>query len=383
MLGRPEARLGRLCIVQHKPATQSESFIRAHLERLPAQVRRLQVQGLPQLIDDEHALLDGGRLGRAARAVRSRLGGVSRARMAHEATVSFFRSAGIDAVLAEYGMNGVAVMDACREADVPLVVHFHGHDAFRRSILEGVGRRYPEMFEKAAAIVVVSEAMRRQVLNLGAPPEKVHLNVYGVDVERFAVTDAGANDPRVLAVGRFVDKKAPHLTLEAFRRARQHCPAARLRMVGDGYLLDSCRRLAKATGLGSCVEFPGNQPHDAVAREMQSARMLVQHSVTADDGDSEGTPNAILEAGACGLPVVSTRHAGIPDVVEEGVTGFLVDENDVAGMAEAMVRLLDDAELATRMGDAAQAHVRRERSMDKSIAGLWSIIESAMGAAAT
>jgi glycosyltransferase involved in cell wall biosynthesis len=111
---------------------------------------------------------------------------------------------------------------------------------------------------------------------------------------------------------------------------------------------------------------------------MQKARAFVQHSVTAHDGDAEGTPNAVLEAGASGLPVVATRHAGIKDSVIEMKTGLLVDEGDIDGMAQHMIRLAKDSALAASLGKAARERILTEYSMDKSIQNLWAIIDSTL-----
>ena len=110
---------------------------------------------------------------------------------------------------------------------------------------------------------------------------------------------------------------------------------------------------------------------------MRQARAFVQHSVVAIDGDSEGTPVAILEAGAAGLPVVATRHGGIPDVVVPGETGLLIREGDVCAMAECMARLAADPELAARLGSAARSRIRAEFSMDKSLSSLFQILDDA------
>jgi glycosyltransferase involved in cell wall biosynthesis len=115
---------------------------------------------------------------------------------------------------------------------------------------------------------------------------------------------------------------------------------------------------------------------------MQHARCVVQHSVVAPSGDSEGTPLTILEAGATGLPVVSTRHAGIPDVVIEGATGFLVDEHDEESMAQHMIRLAQDPDLAGVMGRAARAHIQKNFSKARRLASLWAIIESCINRSA-
>jgi colanic acid/amylovoran biosynthesis glycosyltransferase len=104
--------------------------------------------------------------------------------------------------------------------------------------------------------------------------------------------------------------------------------------------------------------------------------------VVAADGDSEGMPVSILEASAAGLPVVSTRHAGIPEIVVDGETGFLVEERDVPGMAKAMERLLADPSLATMLGENARRRVAEHLSMDASIARLWDVIRGAGSARA-
>jgi colanic acid/amylovoran biosynthesis glycosyltransferase len=111
---------------------------------------------------------------------------------------------------------------------------------------------------------------------------------------------------------------------------------------------------------------------------MQSSRAFVQHSVTTQDGDSEGTPVAVLEAGASGLPVVATRHAGIKDAVVDRKTGLLIDEGDIEGMAGQMIRLAQDPHLAADLGQAGRRWISAEYSMQKSIQGLWAIIEDSI-----
>jgi glycosyltransferase involved in cell wall biosynthesis len=147
-------------------------------------------------------------------------------------------------------------------------------------------------------------------------------------------------------------------------------------MVGTGPLFDECQALAKKLGIDHVVTFLGGQGPDVVRKELQQARCYVQHSIEAPSGDSEGTPVSVLEAGATGLPVVSTRHAGIPDVVLEGETGFLVEEHDVEGMAQQMLRLAQDPDLAGKMGRAGRARIQEFFSKEKSIDCLWDIIEA-------
>jgi glycosyltransferase involved in cell wall biosynthesis len=220
--------------------------------------------------------------------------------------------------------------------------------------------------------------MEQRLLSLGAPPEKVHYNPCGADCSRFDGARPEDAPPILLAVGRMVEKKAPYLTLLAFATVYRSHPDAKLRMIGDGPLTGVCRDLARGLGIEHAVSFLSAQPPEIIREEMRRARCFVQHSVEASDGDCEGTPVAVIEAGASGLPVVSTRHAGIPDVVVNEETGFLVDERDVAAMAASMLRLVQEPSLAGRMGQAARRRIHAEFSLERRIAELGRIICDAM-----
>jgi len=111
------------------------------------------------------------------------------------------------------------------------------------------------------------------------------------------------------------------------------------------------------------VTLLGPQPHERVLDELDRAYAFVQHSITAPDGDQEGAPVSIMEAGAAGVPVVSTRHSGIPNLVQHGMTGLLVAEHDIHGMARAMKRLLSDPARAHAMGQAAARHMQAHFSV--------------------
>jgi glycosyltransferase involved in cell wall biosynthesis len=282
------------------------------------------------------------------------------------------------AVLAQYGPTGARVTDACRRAGLPLIVHFHGYDASVRSVLAENAAGYARMFVAAAAIIGVSHDMCARLIDLGAPAEKVHYCPCSVDCEQFAPADPAAAGPVIVAAGRLVDKKAPHLLLLAFAEIVRQRPEARLRLIGDGPLMGACRDLVSALNLDRAVTLLGNQPHEVIRDELRRARCFAQHSVTALNGDAEGTPVAVMEAGASGLPAVCTRHAGIVDVVVDGVTGYLTDERDVRAMAAGLLRLVDSPALAARMGAAARVHVEARFSMDRQIARLWEIVAAAI-----
>jgi colanic acid/amylovoran biosynthesis glycosyltransferase len=370
-----------ICIVSPGEPAYSETFVRAHIERLPAETHVLYGGPLPTHADGEPLVTEYSLSQRVRFRVERQFRGLLWDGEAKQAAAieRFVRQHEVQAVLAEYGPTGVAMMELCQRMGLPLIVHFHGFDAYRLDVLNGtVGKRYPDLFAAASALVVVSTAMQDQLMDLGAPKPKLHYNPYGIDLALFHAANPASNPPTFVAVGRFVDKKAPYLTLMAFAELARRVPAARLIMAGDGDLWEACQRMAHVLGVAAAVEFRGVCSHSQVANLMQQGRGFVQHSVSAFSGDSEGTPVAILEASAAGLPIVATRHAGIPDVVVEGETGFLVDEGDVAAMAEAMLSLALEPQLAARMGQAGRRRIEWCFSMEKSIGNLWRIIEATM-----
>jgi colanic acid/amylovoran biosynthesis glycosyltransferase len=126
--------------------------------------------------------------------------------------------------------------------------------------------------------------------------------------------------------------------------------------IGDGPLLEQVR--ARAAHLGLDAWFRGALPPDEVYRLLAASRMLAAPSRTAADGDTEGLPTTIVEAAAMGLPVVATRHSGIPEAVLDGETGLLGAEGDRAALAANLRRLLDDAGLRDRFGKQARENAQ-------------------------
>lgn len=368
-----------ICIVHPNKQAYSETFIHAHIERLPAKVKVLYGGLFPAFTEHDQPLLSRSLLHRGARFALRKAFRVNSKRLQNSALRRYLRREKIEAVLAEYGPTGVSVMGACRAQNIPLIVHFHGSDAYEHGILQKYGKEYPRMFEIAIAVIAGSRDMECQLLKLGSPEEKLYYNpVSTVETSIFSGAGPAKAPPLFVAVGRFVDKKAPHLTLLAFKKVVDNYADARLVMLGDGPLLDACRQMARALHISSVVEFLGARPHAEVAAVMRTARAFVQHSLCTSYGDSEGTAITPLEAGASGLPVVATRHGGIRESMIDGKTGFLVHEGDIDGMADCMLRLAQDPELAARLGQQARKRICAEFSMEKSIGRLWEIIEEAI-----
>ncbi len=282
----------------------------------------------------------------------------------------------IDLVFAEYGTTGAAVLPVCKKLKLPLIVHFHGYDAYKKEVLETYDSGYKAMFEYASYIVVVSCKMKSKLLELGAPAIKIKHIVYEPDARCFQVQPKYSNG-YFLAVGRFVEKKAPFLTLMAFYKLQMQFPEAKMVMVGEGPLLTACKKLAISLGMSN-VTFPGPVLHKHIPDFYQNAFCFVQHSVIAEDGDAEGTPVAILEAGAAGLPVIATEHGGIPDVVVHNETGFLIKEGDINSMIEFMKLLYTNPALAAKMGKNARSHLYHHFEDNSQIDRLNDLIRHAV-----
>ncbi|CAN5607667.1 hypothetical protein BH23GEM9_BH23GEM9_23180 [soil metagenome] len=371
-----------VCVVVNKHGSAlrpSETFIREHIMSLPA--RTLPLVGMPatrRAGDGSGEFLLSRRVpARALRWLRrtTRIDSVEACDT--RSLVRYFRAHAVDVVLAEYGPTAVSVLPACQITGIPLVAHFHGYDAYRLPRDPRVHADYARMFHGAAVVVGVSRHMVNQLVSLGAPPDRVVHNVYGTRLHDVPARPADA-PPRFVAVGRLTPKKAPLTTLRAFAAVRDRVPEASLDIIGDGPLRQECEAAIQSLGLRHSVTLHGVATHAEVFDLLRTGRCFVQHSVTAPDGDSEGTPVSVLEAMAMGLPVVATRHAGIPDVVEEGRSGVLVDEHDVDGMAAGMLAYAQDGALAQRAGSAARAAVARDFTLDRSLQRLLSILERAV-----
>jgi colanic acid/amylovoran biosynthesis glycosyltransferase len=375
----------RIAVVLRKERHElsfSETFVRAHLERLPCTTSLLiGIPGHWKSIPDDRFIPTRSLLPLGCRWLMRRLNVASVTAQDRRAMGAHLRRAGVSAVLAEYGPSAVAVMDACRDANVPLIAHFHGYDAYTRYVLDTFGKRYRELFDNAAAVVTVSTHMRHRLIELGADPARTHYNSCGADLPQGLSAQPHEQPPRFVMVGRLTEKKAPVSALLAF--STLGIDDATLDVVGDGPLMEACRGLVSSQALDDRVTFHGALPHERVLDILLQARCFIQHSVVAPDGDREGTPVSVLEAMGLGLPVVATRHGGIPDVIDRPELGTLVAEHDVDAMSAAMRHFALSPELARLTGQCARREVMQKWTADQRIMRLWQIIDDAIGGTGT
>lgn len=286
---------------------------------------------------------------------------------------SFLTRQGVTHCLAEFGPMGCKLMHAASRSKVRLFVHFHGYDATLLPRQPSWRRHYRALFPQAAGIIAPSRFIADRLADMGCPRDKLHISACGIAPEQFEET---RREPGIaLAVGRLVDKKAPLTTIRAFVEATREMPNTHLHMVGDGPLLKPARALVDQLGAAEQITLHGALPHEEVRSLLRRASLFLQHSVTAPNGDMEGLPVAILEAMASSIPVISTRHSGIPDVVRNHETGILVDEHDTTAMSRAIGALLHNPDLARAMGQAGAPRVRTEFSHVATAERLRAVME--------
>lgn len=272
----------------------------------------------------------------------------------------------IDLVFAEYGTSGSFITPICKSLKISLIVHFHGFDASKYSVLQEFKNGYQTMFRYAASIIAVSNTMKQALINLGCEPSKITVSVCGPHQEYLNLTPNYTSN-HMVAVGRHTYKKAPYLTILAFQKVLKKHPHLKLKMIGDGELFDVSKNLVKSLGLENSIILLGALERKEIIKHIQSAFLFVQHSIVAHNGDSEGTPVGIIEAMAAGLPLVSTRHAGIADVVIENETGFLVNEGDIDAMANYIIRLVEDRTKSQQFGSKGKARILEHYTMEHHI----------------
>lgn len=244
-----------------------------------------------------------------------------------------------DLVHAHFGPMGVLAAPVAHALEIPLIVSFYGYDVSKLVQKERWRRAYRALWPAADAVVMLSETMKAEAQPLGCPADKIHVVHLGRDLERFAYHPPDGRVRRLVSVGRLVEKKGHGDALAAMEELRREGRDMHLRIIGGGPLRDELAAQIQALGLEGVAELAGSLPNERVAQELRAADAFLLCSKTASDGDREGTPTVLVEAQAVGLPCVSTRHAGIPEMIPEENHRLLANEGDVKGLAERIERL--------------------------------------------
>src|SRR5512135_396604 len=263
-----------------------------------------------------------------------------------------------DLVVCGHVITAPAALLARRLTGVPYAVFVYAYEIRRKRRQRPIAR----LLRGARMVIACSEFTRQQAVDLGVAPERTRVLYPGVDAKRFTPSSNGAGParaPTLLSVSRLADMYKGHDTaIRSLALVRAKVPNARYVIAGGGPLRDYLARVADSLGVAAAVEFLGDVPDAALTDVYRSADVLLTLSrESGSGGGAEGFGIVCLEAAACGVPVVAGRSGGLPDAVEDGVTGILVDPTNIGAAADAIVSLLTDPGRARTMGEAGRKRV--------------------------
>jgi glycosyltransferase involved in cell wall biosynthesis len=223
-----------------------------------------------------------------------------------------------------------------------------------------------QMLDKVKLVLVRSESLRRAVIDLGCDEKKLEVQRTGIPLDEFPFRErnfpasSGEGDWRFVQAGRLIEKKGLPVTLRAFASFLKRYPNATLTIAGEGPLLGQLQGLARELKIDNRVSFTGFIPQEQLRDLYYSSHIFLHPSETGPDGNQEGIPNSMLEAMASGLSVFATKHGGIPEAIENRVSGVLVTEHDHEGLAHTLLNAAQDPDFLSRIARAG-AEVVREK----------------------
>ena len=264
-----------------------------------------------------------------------------------------------------FGHIAVLLRPLIRQWQKPALVSFHGADVLVDMQKPVYRRATEEMLSLVKRVLVRSDSLRQAVIDLGCAPEKIEIQRTGIPVGEFPFRQRsipGNGQWRLLQAGRLIGKKGLKTTLRAFAKFRKEFPAARLTIAGEGPQLAELQSLARELHLAKAIDFAGFVSQEKLRELFYNAHIFLHPSETGRDGNQEGVPNSMLEAMASGLPVFATRHGGIPEAVENNVSGILVNERDHGALADGLIEILKSPDRLRTMGCLASESVARNFS---------------------
>lgn len=261
-----------------------------------------------------------------------------------------------DIIHCHYGRNGLKaiLLKDLGVIEGKIVVAFHGNDISRYLQIHG-DNIYGYLFNRADLLQPISDHWQKKLITLGCPPNKVKVHHMGIDCHKFIpIVDRDSQPEKILivSVARLVEKKGLSYGIQAVANLLEKHPQLKLQyhIIGDGVLKTELAKQIQQLKVSEQVKLLGSREQQEVQAIIAQADIVLAPSVTSQNGDSEGIPVSLMEAMAQGIPVVSTYHSGIPELVEDGISGYLVQEKEVAALASKLEYLVSKPELRRKMG---------------------------------
>jgi colanic acid/amylovoran biosynthesis glycosyltransferase len=289
--------------------------------------------------------------------------------------IESFRERGIDLIHAHFGPVGWWSLELKRILGLPLITSFYGYDLGDKlhELREWTSKRQ-ELFEEGDLFLVEGPYMKNRMISKGCPEEKLQLQRIAIPVDRIPYKSRRVikkRNVRFLFAGRFVEKKGIPDLLASFKQLVVDGEEVELRLIGDGPIMPLVRDYINHNGLEEKVHLMGSMNYQDYMNEMANADLFIHPSCTASNGDTEGgAPTTILEAQACGLPVLSTTHADIPNIVLPGSSAILVSEHKVDDLTKAAKYLLHHSEEWEPMGKAGRQFVETKHDIKREVKNL-------------
>lgn len=248
-----------------------------------------------------------------------------------------------------------------------LVVAFRGWD-ISWYVKEQGEQVYDELFKVADFFVTNCNFFRDRAIKIGCPGAKIVVNGSGLDCQKFSYKPRHFPESgliRLVTIGRLVEKKGVEYGIRAVAQLILDYPHLEYKIIGDGYLRDQLQQLIVELDLADKIELLGWQQQPEIISILDSSHIFIAPCVTAKDGNQDAPVNTLKEAMAMGLPVVSTVHGGIPELVQDGVSGYLVPERDAKAIAEKLHFLISNPDLWQEMGWAGRKFVEQNYDMNR------------------
>lgn len=261
-----------------------------------------------------------------------------------------------------FGHTGVHLLPFIKAWDKPCLVSFHGADIAVREHQPGYEAQLRELLQTVPLVLARSESLRQRLLQLGCPADRLAINRTGVPLDQFpfVARQAPARGAwQIVQACRLIPKKGLVTAIHGFAMFRERHPYATFVIAGDGPMRGELKGLVSKLGLENCVLFPGFLSQAKLHELYLSSHIFAHPSELMADSNQEGVPNSMLEAMSTGLPVVATLHGGIPEAVENGVSGFLVEEKNPQAVCEALSRIADSGDEWLRMGREGSEFITR------------------------
>ncbi len=264
-----------------------------------------------------------------------------------------------------FGQIAVHLLPLIRKWENPSIVSFHGADVMVDMNKPAYREVTLQMLEAVKLVLVRSDSLRRALIDLGCDPEKIEVQRTGIPLEEFPFRErvfssrSRGSQWRFVQAGRLIEKKGLPVTLRAFAVFLKQYQNATLTIAGEGPLLGELQGLAHELGIEELISFTGFISQEELRDIYYRSHIFLHPSQTGHDGNQEGIPNSMLEAMATGLPVFATDHGGIPEAIENGVTGVLVPERDDKALAQALLDAVQHPDFLLRIARNAAESVRK------------------------